>query len=114
MIRRPPRSTLFPYTTLFRSPAPTVWVDCGRACPANAFALAHLDIGVVRPVREVLTIAVMLAVVVTLVQRLRAAGPLLRRALWPVVVIAAFQLVVFAVYLWSRAHGAVPGKVLVS
>src|SRR3989454_9232273 len=27
MIRRPPRSTLFPYTTLFRSPAPVV----GRA-----------------------------------------------------------------------------------
>src|SRR5438105_11147712 len=26
MIRRPPRSTLFPYTTLFRSP------DCGIAC----------------------------------------------------------------------------------
>src|SRR3989440_8057584 len=25
MIRRPPRSTLFPYTTLFRS---TVWLDC--------------------------------------------------------------------------------------
>src|SRR3712207_7498070 len=24
MIRRPPRSTLFPYTTLFRSPAPNV------------------------------------------------------------------------------------------
>src|SRR2546427_7849020 len=27
MIRRPPRSTLFPYTTLFRSPA------CGSTCP---------------------------------------------------------------------------------
>src|SRR3990172_7036642 len=25
MIRRPPRSTLFPYTTLFRSPRPTIW-----------------------------------------------------------------------------------------
>src|SRR5256885_3047760 len=25
MIRRPPRSTLFPYTTLFRSPLPGVW-----------------------------------------------------------------------------------------
>src|SRR3712207_7250424 len=25
MIRRPPRSTLFPYTTLFRSPAALVW-----------------------------------------------------------------------------------------
>src|SRR3990172_37529 len=28
MIRRPPRSTLFPYTTLFRS---TSW-GCGRCC----------------------------------------------------------------------------------
>src|SRR3712207_7981843 len=27
MIRRPPRSTLFPYTTLFRSPAATGTVD---------------------------------------------------------------------------------------
>src|SRR3712207_7269495 len=27
MIRRPPRSTLFPYTTLFRSNAALVWVD---------------------------------------------------------------------------------------
>src|SRR3712207_8303002 len=27
MIRRPPRSTLFPYTTLFRSPAPGEVVD---------------------------------------------------------------------------------------
>src|SRR3712207_8949094 len=27
MIRRPPRSTLFPYTTLFRSPAVTTPVD---------------------------------------------------------------------------------------
>src|SRR2546430_11740608 len=32
MIRRPPRSTLFPYTTLFRSP--------GRAVPARAAAPA--------------------------------------------------------------------------
>src|SRR5437588_7874382 len=29
MIRRPPRSTLFPYTTLFRSPAFVFWI--GRA-----------------------------------------------------------------------------------
>src|SRR3712207_7891347 len=30
MIRRPPRSTLFPYTTLFRSPcsAPESWSGC--------------------------------------------------------------------------------------
>src|SRR3989454_5138849 len=27
MIRRPPRSTLFPYTTLFRSPRPGAWTE---------------------------------------------------------------------------------------
>src|SRR2546430_15766218 len=27
MIRRPPRSTLFPYTTLFRSPVTPFWAD---------------------------------------------------------------------------------------
>src|SRR6266511_5916558 len=34
MIRRPPRSTLFPYTTLFRSPwgviTPATWHTCPR------------------------------------------------------------------------------------
>src|SRR5690349_22884509 len=29
MIRRPPRSTLFPYTTLFRSPGPVLAVPLG-------------------------------------------------------------------------------------
>src|SRR2546422_6030253 len=31
MIRRPPRSTLFPYTTLFRSRASTAWRAAARA-----------------------------------------------------------------------------------
>src|SRR2546425_5824493 len=31
MIRRPPRSTLFPYTTLFRSPTGDDWVGLTRA-----------------------------------------------------------------------------------
>src|SRR2546430_10208336 len=31
MIRRPPRSTLFPYTTLFRSPGVLVAGQCPRA-----------------------------------------------------------------------------------
>src|SRR2546430_6081799 len=34
MIRRPPRSTLFPYTTLFRSPAPAT-----ASLPPSAAAL---------------------------------------------------------------------------
>src|SRR5207253_5545015 len=35
MIRRPPRSTLFPYTTLFRSDKSTVGA-CGAAGPVGA------------------------------------------------------------------------------
>src|SRR5256885_11409750 len=31
MIRRPPRSTLFPYTTLFRSDGDTCWVAPGSS-----------------------------------------------------------------------------------
>src|SRR5438046_3975595 len=48
MIRRPPRSTLFPYTTLFRSrgrPSPSHRASCARFCPgihAAAGAGAHL------------------------------------------------------------------------
>src|SRR5438034_11790046 len=38
MIRRPPRSTLFPYTTLFRSQPPTQWDFNRRAC---YLAVAH-------------------------------------------------------------------------
>src|SRR3712207_6946838 len=39
MIRRPPRSTLFPYTTLFRSNRPerlgVTWTWCSRTAPAG-------------------------------------------------------------------------------
>src|SRR3712207_8304930 len=44
MIRRPPRSTLFPYTTLFRSPVPQVQAaprpSAPAATPAPAAAAA--------------------------------------------------------------------------
>src|SRR2546426_9216273 len=40
MIRRPPRSTLFPYTTLFRSDPP----DDDRGNDADGDATAHLPI----------------------------------------------------------------------
>src|SRR2546430_6719339 len=49
MIRRPPRSTLFPYTTLFRSsawPRYNTFPSTGRASPANrrsSVLLPHPD-----------------------------------------------------------------------
>src|SRR5438067_10083857 len=38
MIRRPPRSTLFPYTTLFRSSARSCWLRKGK----HSFALPKI------------------------------------------------------------------------
>src|SRR2546422_1924466 len=38
MIRRPPRSTLFPYTTLFRSPAASARSSRARSSPTSARA----------------------------------------------------------------------------
>src|SRR3712207_8398582 len=50
MIRRPPRSTLFPYTTLFRSSPfpglPTIHVPVTTTVPEDIFDLPH----VLRPV----------------------------------------------------------------
>src|SRR5256884_5322651 len=45
MIRRPPRSTLFPYTTLFRSPLAKkfAWGRCGRASLRSSFFFATMD-----------------------------------------------------------------------
>src|SRR5258708_21943407 len=43
MIRRPPRSTLFPYTTLFRSWAPSGAASTEAATAANACRRARLS-----------------------------------------------------------------------
>src|SRR3712207_8683588 len=40
MIRRPPRSTLFPYTTLFRSPVDLTEVDAGLHAVAQRLQAA--------------------------------------------------------------------------
>src|SRR3989442_11773144 len=49
MIRRPPRSTLFPYTTLFRSCCGVS--RCAVSGPVDALAHAATDVGV--PVEQV-------------------------------------------------------------
>src|SRR5437016_14069344 len=49
MIRRPPRSTLFPYTTLFRSPACTAAPGCSSAASAGpSTPLGHADLAVLK------------------------------------------------------------------
>src|SRR3712207_8108941 len=51
MIRRPPRSTLFPYTTLFRSDRARAGVDGALAAPAR-LRRQHLARGRDRPGRR--------------------------------------------------------------
>src|SRR3712207_6894197 len=53
MIRRPPRSTLFPYTTLFRS-----------AAPVEEVAARSGDVGRAHPVRRVVRLQVLARLVV--------------------------------------------------
>src|SRR3712207_8782010 len=57
MIRRPPRSTLFPYTTLFRSLI-TAWLRPDPRDMARAIAAAYPDTqrpsGPARPLREIM------------------------------------------------------------
>src|SRR5436190_23592818 len=48
MIRRPPRSTLFPYTTLFRSRAPVRLAQSKAVCAAGSSLLAEKGRCVVR------------------------------------------------------------------
>src|ERR1044071_7059812 len=43
MIRRPPRSTLFPYTTLFRSPPPPTIPEVEHQAVADFARKAYLD-----------------------------------------------------------------------
>src|SRR2546422_1618029 len=44
MIRRPPRSTLFPYTTLFRSPGPPLGAVVPAEDPLAALPWIELDL----------------------------------------------------------------------
>src|SRR6266571_9475244 len=49
MIRRPPRSTLFPYTTLFRSPGGAIAVrDAQWAGPRSIVHIGRVESGEVR------------------------------------------------------------------
>src|SRR3712207_8287906 len=43
MIRRPPRSTLFPYTTLFRSDDATVLIGATSVAPSSTCCIAPID-----------------------------------------------------------------------
>jgi signal transduction histidine kinase len=104
---------LFVGSSLFTDgfPEPAPWDTCGTACPDNAFMVTRSEPGViadvVRPVREVLTVLVFLAVTALLARRMRGALPLARRVLAPVVLTALTRTLAIAVYEYARRNGTV-------
>ncbi len=91
-------------------PEPAPWSTCGIDCPPNAFAIGDTTpafvADFVRPLREVLSAVLFLAIAVILAQRTYRAGPLLRRMLVPVLAMAIFRGVAFAAY--DAARGSAP------
>jgi signal transduction histidine kinase len=87
-------------------PTPSQWQSCETGCPANAFQLTASEPAFIedwlRPIRELITIALFAAATVSLALRMRTASPLVRMATGPVVGIAAARLVIFAVALVLR------------
>ena len=90
-----------------RFPQPGPGTTCHTDCPANALALAHMDpafVGsLVRPLREVLLVALYVAVTAVLARRARAAQTMLRRVLVPVLAVAALHVVLALTFETIRA-----------
>jgi signal transduction histidine kinase len=90
-------------------PSPGVWSRCVSDCPSNAFAFGHSTPALVRdfvvPLREMLTVAVFLAVPVAVWRHRRNAGTLLRRMYLPIALIAVLQAVTFGI-IFAVRHAA--------
>jgi signal transduction histidine kinase len=87
-------------------PVPSPWGGCEADCPRNAFALvedqpAFVE-NIVRPLREVLTVAIFAAATLRLTRRLLDLSHVMRRTLAPVLVVAIFRLLVFSTAIVSR------------
>jgi signal transduction histidine kinase len=97
-----------PTTLLVESfPSPSAYGGCDADCPGNAFMLigsepAWVD-SLLRPLRELLSALLFLAVTLRLTQRVRRATPAMRRTLSPVLAVAAARCAVYALAFPIRA-----------
>ena len=87
-------------------PPYTPWATCRDDCPPNAFLLLGEEPAaiatVVQPLRETLAVALFAAAVVSMVRRWRAATPLLRRTLSPVVWASMISVSLLAAFFLTR------------
>jgi signal transduction histidine kinase len=87
-------------------PEPFPFGSCGLDCPANAFMVASEQPAfvddVVRPLRDLISIALYAAVLVILVRRYRASTQLMRLTLLPVIAVGLLRAVCFITYTSLR------------
>jgi signal transduction histidine kinase len=87
-------------------PVPVQWTACESGCPENALMVTGSEPGfiedVVRPLREILTIALFAAVALRLAARIRDAPRLRRRTFAPVLAVASFRCAAFGGILLGR------------
>jgi signal transduction histidine kinase len=87
-------------------PVPSPWASCSAGCPHNAFMVLNHPLGFIdsalTPAREVLTTLLFFAVAGRLAARIRAANPLMRRALTPVLATASVRLIAFGMLIAAR------------
>ena len=91
-------------------PEPFPFGSCGVDCPSNAFMLAaeqpaFVD-DLVRPLRDLISVALYVAVLVILVRRYRASTQLMRLTLVPVIVAGLLRAVCFITYTSLRRADA--------
>jgi signal transduction histidine kinase len=91
-------------------PQHTPWASCDADCPANAAFLLDHEPGMMRsvvvPVRGWLLDALLLGVGVSMFLRWRAASPVRRRMLWPVVLVGTAAVASHVVFGVLRSQGA--------
>jgi signal transduction histidine kinase len=96
-------------------PADTPWATCTTDCPANAFLVLDAEPGVVSqlvvPLRELLSLLLLSAVTYSLIGRWRAASPLRRHTIGPVIAMSAVSTGCLALVLLARRAGAADNTV---
>jgi signal transduction histidine kinase len=87
-------------------PVPAPWMTCDADCPRNAFMVTSSEPAlvedVVRPLRELLLVAIAAAVAVRIAHRISGAKPLTRRVLAPVLGVACFRIAAFGAAILGR------------
>jgi signal transduction histidine kinase len=102
-------TVLYLPTALFADsyPVPAPYTSCQDACPGNAFFVLDSQPGfvdsVLRPLRELVTVVLFLAVTARLAVRVRGATHAMRRVLSPVLLVALARLFLLALAVAVRS-----------